>query len=575
MESHLPKQPFNTLAVSLSGGGYRAASFHLGLLAYLQSVRWDGVPLLERVRVISTVSGGTFTGVCYASSLAQRKSLDDCYEKLYGFMHDTDLIREALKKLSDKKTWKGSKGRSLINAFSLVYFDRLEHNTFRLLFDKRTHLTEIIFNATEFHYGLPFRFQRCEPRPQDQNAYIGNRQVNMPPEALKEVRLSDVIAASSCFPMGFEPINFPGDFIHDGSPTLKSLTQSWLPDQYGDHCPFPIGLMDGGIVDNQGIDSVLWAEERMRRYTGELKEMVSKDDKAIDLYIISDVSSPFMDGYVKAEEKPLKGLRNLNLRRLGWIGAALVLGGIAATVLGALFSARCWMYVIGAGAAVLFLSGIASLLVSNLLRMAMKGFKVPEYFIKHLGRFNALRFGTYESLLRNRISSVVSMVSEVFMKQIRRREYRLVYDKESGWNTRLVMNAVYELTEKQIRYRNNSREEKDLLSDDLKYASPGLIAVAESAKSMGTTLWFTPDELKDDKTSKLNDLIATGQFTACFNLLEYIEKVLWNRKNAAEYNAYAPELRSAINALYAKIMEDWKRFNADPYWMVISRQNKS
>lgn len=573
MDSHIPKQPFNTLAVSLSGGGYRAASFHLGLLTYLQSVEWDGVPLMKRVRVISTVSGGTFTGVCYASTLAGGGNLDDCYEKLYSFMHDTDLIKEALKKLSDKITWNESKGRSLINAFSLVYFDRLEQHTFKLLFDKPTHLTEIIFNATEFRYGLPFRFQRCEPRPDDHNAYIGNRQVNMPPDALKEVRLSDVIAASSCFPMGFEPINFPDDFIHKEAHTLKELKQSWLPDQYGDHCQFPIGLMDGGIVDNQGIDSVLWAEERMHHYTGEMTKMVSQDDKAIDLFIISDVSSPFMDGFVKSEEKPLKGWRNLSLRGLGWIGAALLLGGIATSVLGALYSGRCWMYVIGAGAAVLFVAGTVSLLLSNLLRMAMKGFRVPEYFIQHLGRFNVLRFGVYENLLKNRINSVMSMVSEVFMKQIRRREYKLVYDKESGWNDRLIMNAVYELTEKQIKYRNQNKEEKDLLSDDLKEASPLLIAVAESAKSMGTTLWFTPDELKEGMAGKLNDLIAAGQFTACFNLLEYIEKILWNKKNADEYKAYSPELKSAINALYDKMMKDWKHFNKDPYWMVNSRQS--
>jgi hypothetical protein len=371
--------------------------------------------------------------------------------------------------------------------------------------------------------------------------------------------------------MGFEPINFPTDFIHDGSPILKGLTQSWQPDQYGDFCPFPIGLMDGGIVDNQGIDSVLWAEERMKHYTGDLKDMVSRDDKAIDLYIISDVASPFMDGYVKAEEKPLKGWRNLNLKRLGWIGAALITGGIAATVLGALLAGRCWMYVIGAGSAVLLVAGVVSLLVSNLLRMAMKGFKVPEYFIKHLGRFNALRFGIYENLLKNRISSVMSMVSEVFMKQIRRREYRLVYDKESGWNTRLIMNAVYELTEKQIKYRNSGKEEKDLLSDDLKNVSPQLMAVAETAKSMGTTLWFTPEELGDGRANKLDALIAAGQFTACFNLLEYIEKVLWHPHHASEWNAYPPELRSAVNELYIKMMEDWKRFNEDPYWMVGSR----
>lgn len=557
----------------MSGGGYRAASFHLGLLTYLAHVKWDGVPLLERVRIISTVSGGTFTGVCYASSLARGDSFGEFYRKIYLYMHDVDLIKEALNKLSVKKNWKGSKSRSLINAFSMVYFEKLEQDNFRLLFDKRTHLTEIIFNATEFHYGLPFRFQRTEPNATDYNAYIGNRQVSMPPEALKEVRLSDVIAASSCFPMGFEPINFPTDFLHDGSPTLKELKQSWQPDQYGDHCPFPIGLMDGGIVDNQGIDSVLWAEDRMSKYSGDLKKMVSDDEKAIDLYIISDVASPFMDGYVKSEEKPLKGWRNLNLRRLGWIGAALILAGIASTVLAAMLAGRCWMFVIGALAALLFLGGTVSLLVSNLLRMIMKGVKVPEYFIKHLGRFNALRFGIYENLLKNRISSVMSMVSEVFMKQIRRREYGLVYNQEMGWRTRLVMNAVYELTEKQTRYRNSKMENQGR-STALRDVSKEIMEVAGLAKSMGTTLWFMPEEINNDKKNKLDALIATGQFTACFNLLEYIEKVLWHPDRAAEWAAYSPELQARVKEFYNMMMQDWQRFNSDPYWMILERHPK-
>ncbi len=575
MTSRLPQNPFQTLAVSMSGGGYRAASFHLGLLAYLHSAEWNDTPLLERVRVISTVSGGTFTGVCYASALAQGKTFEECYDKLYRLMRSTDMVKEALKKLSDENAWKGSKSRNLINAFSLVYFKRLEENTFELLFERKTHLTEIIFNATEFHYGLPFRFQVCESDPQDENAYIGNRQVNIHPEALKEVRLSDVIAASSCFPLGFEPINFPTDFVYDGSEVLRSLKESFLPDIYGEYCQFPIGLMDGGIVDNQGIDSVIWAEKRMHGYSGEKRAMVSDDDKAIDLFIISDVSSPFMDSYVKAEEKPLKGWRKLDLRFLGWIGALLILSGISAILLGAMYAGRNWMFVVGAGTSIMILAGIASLLVSNLLRIAMAGFKVPEYFVKHLSRFNTLRLGTYENLLKNRISSVTTMVSEVFMKQIRRRQYNLVYGEESGWNKRLIMNAVYELTKKQVNYRNNNNENTAQLSDELRDVSPQLMEVAELAKSMGTTLWFTTEELDDKTCNKLDALIATGQFTTCFNLLEYIEKVLWNKKNKIEYDDYPDELKSKIQEFYDRLMKDWIKFKEDPYWMVKARQKRT
>lgn len=572
MKGNLPKQPFNTLALSLSGGGYRAASFHLGLLTYLSSVKWNGLPLLERVRVISTVSGGTFTGVCYASSLAQNQSIDDCYEKLFRFMSEIDLISEGLKKLSCYHDWNSEKSRSLINAFSLVYFEHLEKNTFSLLFEKRTHLTEIIFNATEFTYGLPFRFQKCELNEEGYSyAFLGNRQVNMSPAAIREVRLSDVIAASSCFPMGFEPINFPDDFRHKDAPMLTVMEESWHTDQWGKRCRFPVGLMDGGIVDNQGIDSVIWAEERMKNYQGQLKNVVSDDKKAIDLYIISDVASPFMDSYVRTEEKPMKSWRNLNFKRFMWFGLAFLLAGAGATWLGFQSASRFWIYFIGAAASLLFLAGAASLFLSNLFRWMMKVFEVPEFFIQRLAQFSGLKFGIYETLIKNRIKSVISMVSEVFMKQIRRQEYGRVYNEE-GWSTRLIMNAIYELTQQQTTYRNEDK--KDILSQDLQHVSARLMATAEKAKSMGTTLWFTPEELQSEKDNMLKTLIATGQFTACFNLLEYIEKILLSPKYKEDYEAYPPELKIQLKELYNIMLDDWKAFNDDPYRMIPSGDKK-
>src|SRR6266496_779960 len=51
--------PFLTLA--LSGGGSRAIAFHLGCLRALHDRQ-----LLGLVRVISTVSGGSVIGACYA-----------------------------------------------------------------------------------------------------------------------------------------------------------------------------------------------------------------------------------------------------------------------------------------------------------------------------------------------------------------------------------------------------------------------------------------------------------------------------------------------------------------------------
>jgi hypothetical protein len=566
MDNHLPKEPFRNLALSLSGGGYRAASFHLGLLTYLGSVKWKDIPLLQRVRILSTVSGGTFTGVCYATTIARKGSLKDCYDRLYRMMTEVDLIREGLKKLSDFKNWKSGKSRSLINAFSLVYYEQFERNTFSFLTDNDSHLKEIIFNSTEFTYGLPFRFQKTTPW--NRFAYYGNRQVNMSPDTLKEIRLADIIAASSCFPLGFEPINFPDDFRHDLSPLLNDLIESYKPDKWGKKCRFPVGLMDGGIDDNQGIQSVNLAEKRMHNYGPELSEFRSDDEKAVDLFLISDVASPFMDSYVKTEEKPPKCWRKWSFRTFLWSGLVLGIAGVLSVYLACHSARPLTIFFSGFIASVLFLLSALSFFLSNIFNWLLKKFDVPEFFMKRLGRFTGMKFGIYETLIRNRISSAKSLVAEVFMKQIRRREFDIVYT-QPGWDSRLIMNAVYELTPDEVGTR--AEEEKDLLSQELKNPGQLIMDTAVKAKSMDTTLWFMPEELEDqgkDQRSMLNTLIACGQFTGCFNLLEYIEKVIWNKNYKAAYDSYPDDLKSEIRELYNHMMNDWQHFNKDPYWMV-------
>ena len=52
--------PPNKLGLSLSGGGYRAAAFHLGTLKKLNELG-----ILSKVNVLSTISGGSITGAYY------------------------------------------------------------------------------------------------------------------------------------------------------------------------------------------------------------------------------------------------------------------------------------------------------------------------------------------------------------------------------------------------------------------------------------------------------------------------------------------------------------------------------
>jgi predicted acylesterase/phospholipase RssA len=58
------------IAICFSGGGYRTAAFHLGVLAYLNHIQL--LPLME---ILSTVSGGTLAGLAYARSLKKKRVL--------------------------------------------------------------------------------------------------------------------------------------------------------------------------------------------------------------------------------------------------------------------------------------------------------------------------------------------------------------------------------------------------------------------------------------------------------------------------------------------------------------------
>lgn len=121
--SKTPLHPLEKIALSCSGGGYRAASFHLGAMAYLNELTYQDKPLLENVCILSTVSGGTITGIVYAQQKQQEgKTFKEIYDFLMDKLHHIDLVKEGLQKLSGKAPMVNpNKSQNLINAFAELY----------------------------------------------------------------------------------------------------------------------------------------------------------------------------------------------------------------------------------------------------------------------------------------------------------------------------------------------------------------------------------------------------------------------------------------------------------------------
>jgi predicted acylesterase/phospholipase RssA len=93
-----PNNNPNNIALALSGGGYRAAAFHLGTMDFLARIG-----MLEKVTMSSTVSGATITGAKYALSLSEGKSFQQFYQELYHFLANTNLPNLWLKKDSSTR----------------------------------------------------------------------------------------------------------------------------------------------------------------------------------------------------------------------------------------------------------------------------------------------------------------------------------------------------------------------------------------------------------------------------------------------------------------------------------------
>jgi predicted acylesterase/phospholipase RssA len=273
------KGSIKDIALSLSGGGVRAVGYHLGTLSMLNRLE-----LLENVEILSSVSGGSLPGLGYAISQRVGRSFQDFFDDFYEFLPHMNTAEELLDRLTGKKAPSPSGRRDLIssmaNLYNELYFEKYFQQyseredkklTFGILMDhpEKGHLKEMIFNATEFKSGTAFRFQVSEFR-----CLIGNADVAICPKHARDIRIADILAASSCIPGGMEPLFFPQDFHwpddeehsarrpHPRRKTCDDIQRSL--ERNLDTKESTVALMDGGIYDNQGMISTLLAINRRK-----------------------------------------------------------------------------------------------------------------------------------------------------------------------------------------------------------------------------------------------------------------------------------------------------------------------
>lgn len=502
--------PFGSIALCLSGGGYRAAAYHLGVFSYL-----NRAGLLENVSTLSTVSGGTIVGAAYTYSLQKADSFETFFKKFQSFLLNVNLVRlglDSLGQVSDSALGYHDLVCSLADVYDRELFSGAQ---FGILWNtKRIHLQDIIFNATEFKTGIAFRFQKSRLT----EGLVGNGNISISTQDARQIRLGDIVAASSCFPGGFEPLAFPHDFKWPGNQIPATLQKEFKG---------PLPLMDGGVYDNQGIDSAVMAIERSKIKPG--------------LFIISDTTQPREEMYAFPKKQ------NLSKLSLGWLNLISIV--LAFLSLFSFFSLSYqfisfadatgrWFYgVIAYGFPALVLGALT---VSILwVRAKIKGEalkRIPKIGLKAWNDLKRLSVDQVADLLELRITSLFSLASSVFMKRIRSLVFQHVYENKK-FDERRISNLIYKLTE-QRKYKAPWLQP----SDEIR-------SVAGRATDAPTTLWF-------ENNSDLRDLVSCGQFSTCHNLLDFII-----RKYGKEPRGYPSDIRK----LFENLKKDWLAFNENPF----------
>lgn len=206
----------NGQGLALSGGGYRASLFHLGVTRRLHEL---GV--LQTITRLSSVSGGSILAGFLAHRMLERDAtnleFDDWEAEVSAPFRE--LVRKDIRTglfvrhAAWNWIWPAPRARGLEKAFR----KRIGARRLVELPEKSNHTIEFIFLATNIEKGTPWRFTAEK---------IGTHVT--PPS----MTIAEAVAASACFPPVFGPLKVKKD-----GRTIGHVT-------------------DGGVYDNTGMEPI-------------------------------------------------------------------------------------------------------------------------------------------------------------------------------------------------------------------------------------------------------------------------------------------------------------------------------
>lgn len=230
----------NKIGLSLSGGGYRAAAYHIGTLRALHKMG-----ILDKVDVISSVSGGSIAAAYYLLHKDNFENYDSSFSRKLGrgVMHLAfiNVFTLVIVFIAIGILFRGLGALLILVIFwffcykvlPLSFFVRLQYII--QFFGKKTlsdlpDSPSLVINTTDVAQACLFKFSKnrawgynYHDRNTHQDFITG---VGFP--------LSTAVMASSCVPFAFTPIRIKDKYCKQKAAKMPLL-------------------IDGGLYDNQGV----------------------------------------------------------------------------------------------------------------------------------------------------------------------------------------------------------------------------------------------------------------------------------------------------------------------------------
>ncbi|MDB5228605.1 MAG: hypothetical protein JWN78_2798 [Bacteroidota bacterium] len=311
-EINIYYSPVNKIGLALSGGGFRASFYHIGVLAKLAEM-----DVLKKVEIISTVSGGSIIGGYYYLALKEKYDKNEIrdYNKIISQI-SKDFYKKVQKNLRMRlfsNLWfnikqfllpsvfnRSSRIADLYDKHLYQQFTKKKNAAFHDIkifpkgetdfnpkydnWKKDEKVPELIVNATTLNTGHNWTFT---------STYMGEPpyRINRLIDSLFRLKrtyytdlkdgnanfpFSKAIAASACVPGVFEPIEIPGMY--------PGIT---------------VSLVDGGVSDNQGVNTLLERDCRIILISDASGQMAETDYVNNSLVNTLDRSQSVLDGNLR------------------------------------------------------------------------------------------------------------------------------------------------------------------------------------------------------------------------------------------------------------------------------------